>query len=317
MARETNLDHQIGGKRCSRDLGREVAELAERQHGVVARRQLFAIGVSRRAIEGRLAAGTLHPLHRGVYAVGHLKLSSDGRWMAAALAGGPDAVVSHCAAGAVWGLRPWRGRAEVTVPSYRRERAGIKFFRSHLPEDEVTTVRGVPVTTVPRTIFDLAAVRERRDVERAIEEAEYRRLTDPLSLEALLTRYPRRRGSRTIRAILAAGRIGSGITRSELEERFLAFVQEVRLPAPRTNVPLNIAGDFIEADCVWRPQRLVVELDGHAAHRSVRAFERDRGRDRALQAAGWQVVRLTWRQLQGDRKQLAADLGRLLGRRSR
>jgi very-short-patch-repair endonuclease len=237
--------------------------------------------------------------------------------MAAALAGGPHAVLSHLAAASVWDLRPWGGgRTDVTVDRYLKGRPAIRFHHSHVPTDERAVVRGIPVTTVPRTIFDLAAVRERRDVERAIEEAEYRRLTDPLSLEALLARYPRRRGSRTIRAILAAGRIGSGIARSELEERFLAFVQEVRLPAPRTNVPLNIAGHFIEADCVWRPQRLVVELDGHAAHRSVRAFERDRARDRALQAAGWQVVRVTWRQLQREREQLAADLGRLLGRRS-
>jgi very-short-patch-repair endonuclease len=233
--------------------------------------------------------------------------------MAAALAGGPAAAVSHRAAAAVWGLRSWRGRGEATVPSYRRERAWIRFYRSHVPEDEITTVRGIPVTTVPRTIFDLAAVTDRRQVERAIEEAEFRRLTDSLSLHDLHARHPRCRGARTIREILAAGRIGEGITRSDLEELFVAFVEKSGLPRPRFNVPLELNGRFIEADCLWRRERVIVELDSHRAHRTAAAFESDRARDRRLQAAGWDVVRVTWRQLHEDPQGIARDLRRLLG----
>jgi very-short-patch-repair endonuclease len=161
------------------------------------------------------------------------------------------------------------------------------------------------VTGISRTLFDLAAVVARPQFERALNEAEILGLTDSLSLRQLLSRYPRRPGARAVRAALDAG---TTLTRSELESRFLAFLRARRLPRPETNVPLNAGGYWIECDCVWRRSGVVVELDGRAFHDTARAFERDRERDRRLQAAGWRVVRVTWRQLADSRDGLEADL---------
>jgi hypothetical protein len=153
---------------------------------------------------------------------------------------------------------------------------------------------------------------DRRGVERAIEEAEVRQLHDSLSLPDLLKRHPGRRGSRTIREILDAGRIGTGITREELEERFRTLLTRSALPRPEHNVDLELDGIWVEADCVWRRERLIVELDGRAAHGTAAAFESDRARDRRLQVLGWRVVRVTWRQLHEDSDGIATDLRRLL-----
>jgi very-short-patch-repair endonuclease len=176
-------------------------------------------------------------------------------------------------------------------------------------------VEGIPVTSPPRTLLDLAAVLDPRQVGRAVHEAEVLRLTDPLTLDDLVARYPRRRGIATIKAVLAAGRFGATVTRSELEERFLAFLEANHLPSPEVNVGVKSAERWVEADCVWRAQRLIVELDGRVVHATTQAFERDRARDRGLQVAGWRVVRVTWRHLHDDPAALAADLRGLLGRR--
>jgi very-short-patch-repair endonuclease len=138
------------------------------------------------------------------------------------------------------------------------------------------------------------------------------RLTDPLSLPDTLARYPGHRGVARLRAIVAGGRVGAALTRSELEERFLEFVASARLPRPEVNVPVQAAGAWIEVDCLWRAQRVVAELDGRAVHATGTAFERDRARDRALQVAGWRPVRVTWRQLAREPLALEADLRVLL-----
>jgi hypothetical protein len=178
------------------------------------------------------------------------------------------------------------------VPRSARSRPGIEFHEAAVARDELTTLSCIPVTTVPRTLLDLAAVVSRRDVERAINQAEVLRLSDALSLADLVARYPGRRGIAAVRAILATGGIGSTITRSELEDRFLAFLDRAGLPRPQVNGSVSAGGRWIEGDCVWRARRLIVELDGHAFHTTAAAFERDRSRDRALQAGGWRVVRV-------------------------
>jgi very-short-patch-repair endonuclease len=170
----------------------------------------------------------------------------------------------------------------------------------------VTTVDGIPVTTVPRTLFDLAAVIPFHQLSRAVNEAEVRRLWDPLSLNDLLTRHPRRPGAAALRAVLATP--GVNITRSELEDRFLELLRDARLPRPETNVSIEVNGIWIEVDCMWRQQRLSVELDGHAIHATRSAFESDRARDRALIASGWRVMRITWRQLHDEPEALTRDL---------
>lgn len=206
------VDHRIGGRRTERwidGLGRgddrALAALAERQHGVVARRQLLAAGLGRRAIDTRLAAGRLHPLHRGVYAVGHLVLSLHGRWMAAVLAHGEGAALSHRSAG-------------------------------------ITTRDRIPVTNISRTLLDLAACLDRHALERAVERAEATRITDSLSIEDLLARYPWRSGTPALRAVVAAGRLGARVTRSDLEDRFLAFLDAHDLPLPAVNAGVWPAG---------------------------------------------------------------------------
>jgi hypothetical protein len=234
--------------------------------------------------------------------------------MAAVLASGRGAALSHRSAAALWGLRPSaRAVTEVTVEPRRRPRSGIQLHRGCLPRDEVTVLQGIPVTTVPRTLIDLAAVLGHQEVERATNEAEVRRLVDPLSLDDLIARYPRRRGVAAVKAILATGRIGSAVTRSELEDRFATFLDRLALPRPELNTSIVVGGRWFEGDFVWRSRRLIVELDGHAVHATAAAYERDRARDRTLHADGWRVVRVTWRQLHDDADALADDLRGLLG----
>ena len=185
----------------------------------------------------------------------------------------------------------------------------MRFHRVSLPADEVTVLDGIPVTTVPRTLFDLAAVLDTRQIERALNEADYLRLTDRLSLPDLLDRHPGRAGALNLRAALTARSAGATRTRSELEERFIRLVDRVGLARPKTNVQVPGVG---EVDCAWPGQRLVLELDSRAAHATPTAFEADRERDRVLQAAGWRVIRVTWRQLAGDRARVVEDLRALL-----
>ena len=170
----------------------------------------------------------------------------------------------------------------------------------------------IPVTSPPRTLVDLAGVVDSHALERAMEQAEARRITDQLSLGDLLARHPGRRGVTALRRILAEGRGAPTITRSELEDRFLAFLEAQGLPRPRANASIRARGRWMECDCVWRSRRLIVELDGRGTHDTAAAFERDRERDRALHAAGWRVVRVTWRHLYADANGLAADLRALL-----
>jgi very-short-patch-repair endonuclease len=233
--------------------------------------------------------------------------------MAAVLAGGANAVLSHCSAAALWGLRSSSGgRIEVTRPGKFRGRPGIAMHGSPLPPDEITEADGIPVTTVPRTILDLAAVASRREVERAFNEVEVRQLTDPLSIPDLLARYPGRRGTGVLRAILEDGRRASGVTRNDFEERFARFVETHDLPRPRFNADVAVAGRFFNVDCAWGEAKLIVELDGRAVHGTRKAFESDRERDRLLLAQGWRVVRVTWHQLRDEEMAIASDLRALL-----
>lgn len=285
-----------------------VLDLARRQHGVVAHRQLTEIGLSRSAIARRLERGYLIVLHRGVYAVGHDVLSQRARWMAAVLAGGPSAVLSHRAAAALWGLARYHGVPEVTVRGSGRSRPGIAFRRSSLPVDERTVRDWIPVTTVPRTLLDLARVVPIRRVERALNEAEVQGLASGLSLDDLLSRYPGGRGTRATRVAVQSLRAGPSITRSELEELFLVFVADVGLPRPATNVMI----EGFEVDCAWRRERVAVELDSRRFHDTEIAYERDRKRDRILLAADWRPARVTWRQLTETPAAVERDLRRML-----
>jgi Transcriptional regulator, AbiEi antitoxin len=291
---------------------RAILELARRQHGVLARGQLVELGLSASNIEYRLRAGRLHAHHRGVYGLGPLQ-SKLSRWMAAVLAGGPGAVLSHRSAAQLWGLLDgFTAPIHLTVPTARRGRGGIRCHRSSLPDDERTVVEGIPVTTVPRTALDCAADMSARRVERMINEADVRRLYDRLSVPALLYRYPGRVGSRALWAALEKRNAGSTITRTELEELFLELVDEIGLPRPEINASFELDGEPIEIDALWRRERVAVELDSRQFHFTPLAFERDRRRDRRLMAARWLPVRITWRQLTEEPATVARDLIKLL-----
>jgi very-short-patch-repair endonuclease len=291
---------------------RLIAEVAEQQHGLIARRQLRERGIGRGGIEARVERGQLHAVHRGVYAVGHRVLSRRARWMAAVLACGPDSVLSHRSAGELWGFLPrFSTLLEVTRARGWRAPVGLIAHQAPLRSDEVGLIDGIPVTSVPRTLFDLAGVLTRRQLERALNEVEVRQLTDRLSIPDLLARYPHKRGAAKLRELLASDEPG-GVTDEELEERFVAFLDAHGLPRPRFNAYLALRGRHFKVDCLWRDARLAVELDGRATHGTKKASESDRERDRILLVEGWQSMRITWRQLHDDAPALAVDLRQLL-----
>lgn len=298
MERECDIDPVIGGQSRTRADDGVIAGLAGRQHGVVCRRQLLALGLGPKAIDHRVQCGRLHLLHRGVYAVGHRVVSREGRWMAAVLAAGPGAVLSHRSAAALWGIRPTASaRVEITAPQRLQPRDGVLPHCAVLPRDERTARDGIPTTTPARTLLDLAAVIPSNELDRALNDAEIRRLEGP---QELLDRHPRARGAKALRTLLLNARRS---TRSPLEAEFLDFVRAHALPTPETNTII----EGYEVDCVWREQRLIVELDGFATHGTRAAFESDRARDRALAARGWTTLRVTKAQLvQPD--DLAAEL---------
>jgi len=231
--------------------------------------------------------------------------------MAAVLACGPEALLSRTSAGQLWGIVPPASRRiEVTRPSACRLE-GISVHRGLVRGDERGEVLGIPVTSVARTQFDLAAVLSKRGLERALHEAEVKGLTDRLSLWDLLERYPRRRGAANLRALLGA-KTPVGITQTELEERFVEFLDAHRLPRPRLNATLPVRGQLLKPDCMWPQQRLVAELDSREVHGTDRAFESDRRRDRVLLVEGWRSTRITWRQLRDEPDAIATDLRELL-----
>jgi very-short-patch-repair endonuclease len=232
--------------------------------------------------------------------------------MAAVLACGRGAVLSHRAAAALWGIRRRVHPLEISCPR-PLQRPGIHTYWCRLPADEVTVHDGIPVTAPARTLFDLAAVVSLEEFRRAVKEAEVKRLWGPLSLADLLGRHPRRPGAAAVRAVMDAP--DRGVTRNDVEEALAALVRRARLPDPLFNTPLKLGSRFIEPDCMWPEQRVIVEVDGYETHGTRDSFESDRSRDRALTAAGWRVVRVTWRQLRDEPDEIAQDLRALLRRR--
>ena len=297
------------GKSQARPWDGSIAELAREQHGVVSRPQLIGLGMGSRAIEGRLERGSLHRLHKGVYKVGYRRVGRKGRWMAAVLAGGEGAVLSHRSAALLWRLLPPRAESiAITCPPGRIvRRQGIVGHEAGLRGDEWTIDDGIPATSPFRTIFDLAAVSPMRELERAFHEAEAREMTDRVSLSVLLERYPGRRGSRKLMALLGST-APVGITRNDFEEAFLALVDAHRLPRPRMNADLAIRGRFFEIDALWEGRRFAVELDSRSIHGTRKRFESDRLRDRILVAEGWKTMRISWRQLRDEPEEIVADL---------
>lgn len=228
--------------------------------------------------------------------------------MAAVLACGDDAVLSHRSAGRLWRLLPPAAEwVDVTCSRAEVERGGIIGHRSLSQDDEWLVHDGIPVTSPFRTIFDLAAVVAMRELERAFHEAEARQLTDRVSLPMLLERYPGRRGAKNLRTLLDA-RQPVGITRNDFEEAFLELVDLNGLCRPRMNADFAVRGRFFEIDALWEEERVAAELDSRSIHGTHKKFESDRLRDRILVAEGWQTMRITWQQLQEEPEAIASDL---------
>jgi hypothetical protein len=234
--------------------------------------------------------------------------------MAAVLASGPGAVLSHWSAAAHWAIRPnSRTGVDIIVAHPTRSTGSVRRHVSALRDDEWSSPEGIPVTSVPRTILDLAATVSTDIVEAMIREAEYRRLDDELSLWDLANRYPGRRGVRRVRvALQRLERLPSGHTRSPLEELFLLFLHRYDLPRPRLNDWIVLDAGRFQVDCHWPARRQIVELDGWEAHSTRSSFQSDRARDRALRVAGYSVIHLTWSQLKAEPDAIARDLRTLL-----
>jgi very-short-patch-repair endonuclease len=290
-----------------------LADLASAQHGVVARSQLMKLGFSRQAIEHRLNRGRLHRVHWGVYAVGHPGLTREGRWMAALLVCGPEAVLSHRSAATAWDIYPsTRTAVDVIAPRARRGHRGVDahVVRSLDPAD-VVHVHGLRRTTVARTLVDLASLIDRAGVERAWRRAAMLDLLDVRAVERVRASGRGRRGAGLVRSLLAEDGV-DGITRSQLEEHFLTLCRSASLPLPEVNTRIDANGTTYEVDFLWRQHHLVAETDGWGPHHTRAAFESDRRRDADLLVAGLRVVRFTWRQITREPGAVAATLGALL-----
>jgi very-short-patch-repair endonuclease len=272
-----------------------IGKLATHQHGVVSLSQLREAGLSDSAVSRWARRGGLHRLHRGVYAVGHTALDFEGRAWAALMAlepgwrtrpaagGTPRAAISHRSAAVLWGLLPTRsGPIDVALltRSGRARRPGIRIRRPRrLATTEVTRRRGIPLTTPARTIFDLEHSLLGPEVRRAVRQAE-------------------------VLGLRVAAAADSEGTRSELEHLFLRLCRRHGLPEPEVNV--RVGGRIV--DFLWREQRLVVETDGYRYHRGQAAFEDDCARDLDLRAQGFDVQRLSYRQVTRQPRQVAAIL---------
>jgi len=270
----------VHGQPANRDA--EIAKIAASQHGVVTIAQLRAAGISSDAAEHQARAGRLHRVHRGVYAVGHRGLGSEGRWLAAVLACGEGAVLSHESAAGLWELLPpLLAPVHVTIPTDagRSRRPGIRVHRSpHLPQDATTRQHGIAVTTPARTLADLRSTVPAAAFRQALREAAYRNLD--------------------------LGEIAHDGTRSDPERAFLRLCRRHRLPRPDLNVRI---GRFT-VDFLWREQRLVVETDAWSSHRGAQAFEDDHERDLELGSLGYRVLRFTRKQVEGRPEAVAASV---------
>ena len=275
---------------------------------MVARWQLEANGQSKAEIDDRIASGLLHSVHLGVYAVGHPSITGRGRWMAAVLACGCEAMLSHITAAALWDLIQAMGsRIHVTASRSRERRPSIVIHRPRClyPADR-TVVHGIPITSIPKTLIDIAATRPRL-LERAFEAAERLELLDLNAINELLDRSYGRRG-RPALAALAQRLEPAPATRSDLERDFLRLCNDAGLPRPLVNVIV----EGVEVDATWPERKLVVELDSRQFHLTRAAFERDRVKDAKLQLAGYRVLRVTHRRLHHEPDAIAGTVRALL-----
>lgn len=296
-----------------RDATGVIRRLAERQHGVVAVRQLVDRGVGGEIARIRHEAGLLIPIHQGVYALGHRKLSREGEWMAAVLACGPGAVLSHGSAAELWGIRGSRGEIEVLRRSGGGCHEGLRIHQTRrLDSDDMAEERGISVTSIERTMLDMAGRLGSRQIERMVVAADRTGKLSWSRLEKVLGRRKGRKGAGRLRRIAAEVDPRAIEARSVAEVDFLALVRGYGLPMPEVNV---LVADHL-VDFLWPAERVVVEIDGYAFHSDRPAFERDHTTDVDLVAAGYDVHHATYRMLHRDPEPFIANVRRSLHHRS-
>lgn len=302
---------------------RTIIEMAESQYGVVSRRQLLAKGVSRGVIQSRQCSGWLSSIYPGTYAVGHTRLTMRGQWMAAVLACGPGASLSHRTAASLWGLAPPPPQIDIMrttssasdppryggrpapfgrpIEFHRSRRTGIHEFEVH---------DRIPVTSVPRTFLDLASLWSVRQLDSALSEAERNGLVRMSQFRKITERGRGWTGIAKLREVVDGWDPELLRTKSELEARFRNLCRDHGIPSPEVNV---LVGGF-EVDCLWRQQRLIVELDGARFHRSPGQLHEDKERTAALEDLGFRVLRLSWRMVEQESSTAAARVRRRLAR---
>ena len=295
-----------------------LAALANEQHGPFGLDQMRALGLSARAVQKRVQAGRLHRIHHAVYSlVPRELLNWEGLYMAAVLACGPGAVVSHRSAARLHELRNYGyTKIEMTVPrrSRRKHEGVLVHCSTTLNDKDVTVVNNIPVTTVARTLLDLGEPLTARQLERAFDQADILQVLDGRAINDQLARNPTRPAAKAIRHVLNTHYIGSTPTDNDFEEALLQLTRSLGLPDPRAQYYID-PGDGdppIRADFAWPDRKIVVETDGHRTHGTRNAFETDRRRDQRLIAAGWTVIRTTWRQLNQRPHELKPVLLKLL-----
>ena len=280
-----------------RGLLRKALAVAHRQHGAVALTQLLDLGLTLSTVQNWLSRGLLHTIHRGVYALGRPDLPPKGRWMAAVLACGPGAYLSHASAAALHGIRA-TAAARVDVTLTRLSSLTHPRIRIHrrpaLTAADLTTLDGLPVTSVARTLLDLASLRlvTEAQLERACEQAILAGIFDLREVEELLRRSRRARGIRKLRAVLARGDLGEDVPASGLERRYRDLCAAAGLPKPEINRYLLLGDEYHRVDFLWRRERVVIETDGRRYHASGWQRERDARRDEALSRHGFWHARV-------------------------
>jgi hypothetical protein len=290
----------------TRTVDRKVAELAARSHGVVTRAELLRAGITDRELRRRVAKGTLVPVHRGVYRVGHAAPSLEARYLAAVKACGQGSLLAGRAAAHLLHLlkRP-PSLPEVLTVTQRRPRGVVVHRVRRCDPRDATNWRGVPVTNIPRTLVDLAAVLDPPDLARAFHEAVVKHHIKPAAVERILARRHNWPGARKLRRVLGGD---EPVSLSRLESSFIAAVRRARLPLPETNQLAD--GRYV--DCRWPEERLTVELDSYKAHDTRHAWEQDRQRERQARARGDEFRRYTWRDVVEDPEPMLRDLAELL-----
>jgi very-short-patch-repair endonuclease len=283
-----------------------IARLASRAHGVVTRQELLRAGVTRDQIKRRLRRGTLIAVHRGVYRVGHSAASREAQYMAAVKACGEQAVLCGRAAAHMWRILGGSPPPPEVMAPVKRHVPGVLTRRRVISRRHVVARQRIPVTTVPRTLVDLAASLSEEALARACHDAGGLYKTTPKQVDAVLRRVPNARGRKKLERIMHGD---VPVTLSRLESRFLELLRDAHLPLPVTN---QVAGAH-RVDCRWPEQRLTVELDSYRHHNSRHSWDKDRLREREARIRGDEFRRYTWRDVFEDPVFMLRELSELLG----